>query len=847
MAFLPFVAIEPVRPDILMKNAFFGLKAPYDYLSGAKKRMEDPNNLPRAAWRDEQKDPTIEQRTPKQSKEQQDTPPSQRASEDYWVRLTKPDGADLSDAEIRLFTDPEVRKISWIEASPQENGMAKPKFPEIDVLAHDPDEGRLHLAELPPAGTILTLRPNTYQLRKQLDAIAALQNCPNLAHRPLLRLLQPEQSANWPSLGREPEPDWMILTDPDRPGASEQRDFVRRAMATPDFALMEGPPGSGKTTVICELILQMARRDKRVLLCASTHVAVDNVLERLMAESNAHRDLVVPVRIGRDQSLSDEAKKWTLARLKRQERKRLLDYLRKVSAPDAAQSRLQDDLRSAQGDHIVERMLLEGSNLVCGSTIGILQHPDIKKGDQATPSFDMLIVDEASKTTFQEFLVPALLAKRWVLVGDPKQLSPFVDDDGVAAALDDCLPDEDRRNACVDAFLAQTGQRGAAAVVVDTRQEAIWREEAAHRGVAIRAPGDPDAALADIVIGSEDALDARPHALRIDIETIRAPEDALPTLRGRHAANGAGTPPSWAHQLAWRQVTLYSLRDETGGKAEILRQETEKLLPAAADDKLKNAIALTRRIALPSVLETLRQGFERSRDRDRGNALTDGLPEEVLKNRHVLLSWQHRMHPEIADFPSNEFYGGQALHTVYTMSDRPWGWREDEPRVTWRDVRGRFNAREGGNRDEVDEMLRELRAFVDWTKTNPPPGGGAWEVALLSPYRVQERALRRAVQKFAGGAAHSRRIEFGPYCVADICTVDRFQGQEADMVMLSFGNTHGTHFLRAPNRLNVALTRARHRLVILGHRAGLKRAGGALGRLAETAPWGRSIAKGEKE
>ncbi|MBL3561779.1 hypothetical protein [Rhodovulum sulfidophilum] len=230
MAFLPFAAIEPDLPDKLMKNVFYGLKAPYDYLSGAKKRMEDPDNLPRAAWSAEQKESTFEQRKPKQSKEQQETPPSQKASEGFWVCLTKPDGAELSDEEIRLFTDPEVRKISWIEASLQENGRGKPKFAEIDVLAHDPDAGRLHLAELQPAGKILTLRPNTYQLRKQLDVIAALQNIPNPAHRPLLRLLQPEQFANWPSMWREPEPDWMVLTDPDRSGASEQRDFVRRAL-----------------------------------------------------------------------------------------------------------------------------------------------------------------------------------------------------------------------------------------------------------------------------------------------------------------------------------------------------------------------------------------------------------------------------------------------------------------------------------------------------------------------------------------------------------------------------------------------------------------------------------------
>ena len=58
------------------------------------------------------------------------------------------------------------------------------------------------------------------------------------------------------------------------------------------------------------------------------------------------------------------------------------------------------------------------------TTIGILQHPDIKSGGHASPDFDVLIVDEASKTPFQEFLVPALLAKRWIIVGDPKQLLP---------------------------------------------------------------------------------------------------------------------------------------------------------------------------------------------------------------------------------------------------------------------------------------------------------------------------------------------------------------------------------------------------------------------------------------
>jgi hypothetical protein len=63
--------------------------------------------------------------------------------------------------------------------------------------------------------------------------------------------------------------------------------------------------------------------------------------------------------------------------------------------------------------------------------IGILQHPDIRTNRQGA-SFDVLIVDEASKVTFSDFIIPALHAKKWILVGDVKQLSPYVENDYVS-------------------------------------------------------------------------------------------------------------------------------------------------------------------------------------------------------------------------------------------------------------------------------------------------------------------------------------------------------------------------------------------------------------------------------
>ena len=49
-----------------------------------------------------------------------------------------------------------------------------------------------------------------------------------------------------------------------------------------------------------------------------------------------------------------------------------------------------------------------------------------------------------------------------------------------------------------------------------------------------------------------------------------------------------------------------------------------------------------------------------------------------------------------------------------------------------------------------------------------------------------------------------------------LCTVDRFQGQEADIVFLSMVQTRRVGFMDSPNRLNVAVTRARYQNVIIG-------------------------------
>ena len=86
-----------------------------------------------------------------------------------------------------------------------------------------------------------------------------------------------------------------------------QVDAIRQGLSDAPVLLLKGPPGTGKTTVIVELIRQAVRQGKRVLLTSQTHQAVDNVLERLhkFRESGEDRIVRMAVYSASESKLSD--------------------------------------------------------------------------------------------------------------------------------------------------------------------------------------------------------------------------------------------------------------------------------------------------------------------------------------------------------------------------------------------------------------------------------------------------------------------------------------------------------------------------------------------------------------
>jgi hypothetical protein len=744
------------------------------------------------------------------------------------------------------------------------------------VLSVQRDSYRLELDKLPPEGSTIFLGASITGLTRQLQAVYRLKDSPLPHQFGLLTLCDAPRTARWQEVKHVEVDPWYVLTDERWNGTTQQREFVRKALGTPDFAFLEGPPGSGKTHAICELILQLIERRQRVLLCSTTHVAVDNVLDRLVGKFPQ----VEAVRIG----LVDKID----AKLRACQIDEKIDALREIwRVRDVMNERDDNEVRS-----MAEATVLASANLTCGTTTGILSHPYIRRTDDATggllqPHFDVLILDEASKTTFQEFLVPAQLASRWIVVGDVRQLPPFTDARDLQASLTELSDDQRQKlplahqRACLLLFrlLRREAGAGQARWLIEEPAEvldALIAELDARRSrgdetpeivrVVERIISPLDVALADLEAGSPDSLQLlaadwvlvrRELVSRVarflpaDLLALTEPDPAsLRAYRFNHWSRARGRLHSpvyegktqhthvnalitaqrdffleetWAKQIAWRLERAHQLATASNdGDRRRRTAEVDSLFPAVASlaKWVPSAVDAIRDVGVRSVIEALRVRRIDHRVRVR-SALTDAIPPAIWDRRAVLLAHQHRMHPDISALPRELFYEGTALLDANTLQgrDAKIGWSFLGPKYArrlWVDVRG--TETRAANHDEVEAMKRLLHTWRDHAVANPRSDKRPWEVACLSFYNRQELAIRDMLRGFTGQSRSETRFEIPGVMTIASATVDRFQGREADVVFLSLRNTRRAGHLDSPNRLNVAITRARFLLMIIGHR-----------------------------
>lgn len=714
------------------------------------------------------------------------------------------------------------------------------KVDKCRIVYKNKESGRLviklndKVKSVQPHG-VVHLATNTVQLSRQRNAIETIVTRPSESQKTLLDLcdlyrFKPQLA---PFNFRQKALDYVVLTDSTRDGTMSQRTFVQKAMQTPDFMILQGPPGSGKTTAILELIYQLIKEGKKVLLCASTHVAIDNVLEKIITHKDSDKllSMINPVRVGDESNVYSECVKPFI----------YLNIMKNV--PEDYQDIVTDSF-----------------NLVCGTTIGVLSFPPIfnkvedAKGTSIEALFDYMILDEASKTTFSEFLVPAVLSKRWIIVGDVKQLAPYVEKNDLVPSLLECEPlsnREDRIALNLLRLLKNEKKRATLknhAYILPTSSITYLDKRLGKDENIIAVTNE---ALENLFAISTDdfnkntlvlsSLSAYNNVLLIDSELI---DEVIPYLnkditvldfdnnisrsnmfekyqvlrfRGNFKDGYSKEYNDYSRkledELLWRLIRLYELKSDQGSSVKYKKfiDETRALLSEEDKKKFDETVDLLSNIAIPSIIMMLQEGIKKGSEFQ--NRLTAGLTEEEKVNRFVRLEYQHRMHPDISKVSRENIYNGEALKDCSLWQSKI-DYINSKSRFELRHVESPIVDNHNRNENEASAILEELKSFIEHAKKHPKADGSKYEIAILTFYNTQVAYMRKLLQSYFN-TGNKFNFTMDNVHVA-LNTVDKFQGQEADIVYLSMVQNNRVGFLDSISRVNVAITRAKEKIIIFG-------------------------------
>ncbi|CAA6659123.1 unnamed protein product [Spirodela intermedia] len=209
-----------------------------------------------------------------------------------------------------------------------------------------------------------------------------------------------------------------------------QKAAISKALSSKDVFLLHGPPGTGKTTTVIEIILQEVKRGSKILACAASNIAVDNIVERLFPFK------VKLVRLGHPARLLPQVLESALdAQVLRGDNSSLANDIRKemkalngklLKAKDRNSKRdIRKELKTLAKEERKRQQLaitdvLKNSDVVLTTLTGASS----RKLDSMT--FDLVIIDEAAQALEIACWIALLKGSRCILSGDHLQLPPTI-------------------------------------------------------------------------------------------------------------------------------------------------------------------------------------------------------------------------------------------------------------------------------------------------------------------------------------------------------------------------------------------------------------------------------------
>ncbi|KAH7101714.1 P-loop containing nucleoside triphosphate hydrolase protein [Auriculariales sp. MPI-PUGE-AT-0066] len=537
-------------------------------------------------------------------------------------------------------------------------------------------------------------------------------------------------------VGEQPRSLHQAVTDLTFLDASlnpSQQTAVRFALESIEVACIHGPPGTGKTHTLVEIVRQLVARNKSVLICGASNLAVDNLLERLVRHQLAVTRIGHPARVM--ETLHNSTLDAQTARSEQfvlaQDVKKDIDNAMNVLS-GKGKGKLRGPERRKMWDEVKE-LRKEYRKREGGVVTSVLKQAKVvlatchgAGGRQLHGrNFDVVIIDEATQALEAVSWIPIFKGHKLILAGDNCQLPPTV---------------------------ISTGQKKRAAKIT------------------------------------------KPTATKVGKPTKKV--QTTPT-----------SPPAEAQ-------TPDSQSDDSadGGNSDSAPETTVTV-------QLTAKIAAPKRAAAKGTL-TIPKSLEVT--------LFDRLEQMYGPDVKRMLTMQYRMHEQIARFPSKTLYSNAlvahesvAKHKLSELPSCLSGSTEasdalDVPVVFFDTAGCQFFERlegestDGGpQRGAIEEGSRcnenEAEVVRRWVQELVDAGVTPDQIALITPYQAQVTLLSSLLKPTMPD------LEIG--------SVDGMQGREKEAVILSLVRSNEkceVGFLKDKRRLNVAMTRARRQLCVVG-------------------------------